>query len=245
MQRSNARTAFVQLARRLLGRRSRRWGNRLVVLGVAALLVVGLTGIVAAQSAASPAEELASVPQGPDTSVHYVGIVDDTEIYVAVVDRGSSLVDVYLCDGDEVALWLEGSGDAGTGTFGAHAADGAAATGTIADGAASGEVTLTDGTTLTFTALEATLPAGLYTRVAIEEGEPVQARTIVLPNGTARGKKKPYDCAAAENAYETTMELWRNAASGSSAAITYGNVAHEQYLRARNAGCAWAAAPTT
>jgi hypothetical protein len=217
---------------------------RLFVLGVVVLLAASLTGIVAAQDAPSPAEELATVLQGPDTSVHYVGIVDDGEIYVAVVDHGASFVDVYLCAGEEFALWLEGSGDAATGAFGANAADGATATGTIADGIASGEVTLADGTVLTFTAPRAVLPAGLYTRVAIEDGEPIQARTIVLPNGTARGKKKAFDCAQSEKFFETWMDLYRSAASGSTDAYIAGNMAHDEFLRARNAGCAYAS-PTT
>jgi hypothetical protein len=206
--------------------------------------MIGFGGIGAAQDP-SPAEELASVSSGPDASVHYVGVVDDTEIYVAVVDRGSGLVDLYLCDAAEIALWLEGSGGAEDGAFAATAADGATASGTIADGVASGTAELADGTELAFTATAADLPAGLYERVAVEDGEAVQARTIVLPDGTARGKKKPFDCAKSEAHYETQMEIYRNAAPGSIEQHFHGNEAHAEYLRAQKAGCSWAAGPTT
>ena len=52
-------------------------------------------------------------------------------------------------------------------------------------------VTLADGTSLTLELPRARLPAGLYERLAVEDGELVMARTIVLPDGTAKGKKRP------------------------------------------------------
>jgi hypothetical protein len=249
MRKLDQRPALASVGRATPERAPRRDGGRsvgrwLALAGAVALLAVGLGGIAAAQDL-SPAEELASVPSAPDESVHYVGVVDDTEIYVAVVDRGDGSVDVYLCDGAEVAVWLEGSGGAEDGAFAATAADGATAGGTIADGTVAGAAELADGTQLTFTADLAALPAGLYERVAIEDGEPVQARTIVLHDGTAKGVKKPFDCAASETKFEGAMDKYRAAPSGSLDAYFYGNAAHNEFLRAQKAGCAWAAGPTS
>ena len=83
----------------------------------------------------------------------------------------------------------------------------ATARGTIADGAASGTVTLTGEQSLTFEAPRAELAAGLFERVAVEDGEPIQVRTIVLADGTAKGKKKKFDCARAQRTLKEAMRL--------------------------------------
>ena len=111
---------------------------------------------------------------------------------------------------------------------------------------ASGSITLADGSELSFTAQLATLPAGLYTRVAIEGDEAVQARTIVLSNGTAKGKKKPYNCAQGEASFESMMDYYRREVeTGDGTENMYGNLAHDEYLRGQRAGCAWAQGPTS
>src|SRR5262249_18122737 len=147
----------------------RRWGIVTLLLGVVASLVLAATGSTTAQeSAATPVApgELAAVPVGPDNSVHYVGVVEGTDIYVAVIDRGFGLMDGYLCDGADVSVWLEGSGDETTGKFAASATDGTAVEGTIVDDSANGTATLADGSTKNFVAPKAVLPAGLYERTA-------------------------------------------------------------------------------
>jgi hypothetical protein len=212
-----------------------------VVVLTAALLALALPAAMRAQDA-SPADQLADVPEGPDTSVQYVGVVEGTEIYVAVVDRGGGVFNVYLCDGNEIAVWLEGTGDAAG--FEATAPEGATARGTIADGTASGTVTLTGEQSLPYSAARAELAAGLFERVAVEDGEPVQVRTIVLADGTARGKKKKFDCAESEKKFERAMDRFR-AADTEIDRATFGNIAHDEFLRAQRAGCAYASSPTS
>ena len=214
-----------------------RWTLK-VVVGVFALLMVAISGTAVAHEGLSAEDELASVPQGPDKSVQYVGHVDDSEIYVAVVDNGAGLLNIYLCDGEKIGIWLHGEIEADS--FTATSADGTSVAGEFGDAVASGTVTLADGNELTFAAQLAALPAGLYERVTFEGGEAVQARTIVLTDGTARGIKKKYDCAGGEKAYEVMMGYYRASTAGSGDAYIYGNLAHEEYVRGMNAGCAWA-----
>jgi hypothetical protein len=225
----------VQMESTRLSRQRIRSFAFFVVLA-ASLLALAAPAPMRAQDA-SPAAELAAVPRGPDTSIQYVGVVGGTDIYVAVVDQGAGIFNVYLCDGNEIAVWLEGTGDAGG--FEATAEDGATARGTIVDGTASGTVTLTGKQTLTFAAPRAELAAGLYERVWVEDGEPVQARTIVLADGTAKGKKKKFECARAQRTFKEAMrlaELEGNEEFGDD----YYEVAYDWVRRASNAGCEWA-----
>ena len=180
---------------------------------------------------------LAALPGGPDARVQYVGTLEGGEVYVAVVDRGASFVDVYLCDGADLAVWLEGSGDATTGAFAAANGDGVRVEGTLADGVASGTATLADGTARKFTAPEAVLPAGLYAQVAVEEGQGVLARTIVLPDNTARGVKTAYNCKAAQADFYIFQEAYLESESGSPDAFLFGNAMTQKYREARAAGC--------
>jgi hypothetical protein len=211
----------------------RRWPRGLLVVAMG--LLVALPGQVGAQEASpNRVAEADSLPTGPDTSVHYVGITSDPTVYVAVIQRGATLVNVYLCDGVDLGVWLQGESTAGS--FDVLGADGSTGSGTIAEGTASGSVTLPDGTQLTFTAAQADLPAGLYQREAVENGEFVQARTIVLPDGTAKGKKGTVTCATREKNFYAMMEAHDRFPEDG----TYGNIAHDIYVGARNAGCAWA-----
>jgi hypothetical protein len=224
---------------------ARTWSRRATALAMALAITAGVPALVMAQDpSASPtaAELLASVTPGPDTSVHYVGAIEETGIYAAVVDVGAGFVNVYLCDGAEVALWFEGTG--ADGAFEATAADGSTVTGTIDDATASGSVTLADGTTMSFDAPRAELPAGLYERSAVEDGAGVQARTIVLPDGTAKGKKRPFPCESAEANFRNLMVQYEAAPLGSIDQQFIGLVADDAFDRARNAGCAWTSPAT-
>jgi hypothetical protein len=216
----------------------RGWGSRLAVLIFAVVLASRLSGVGSAQDATSP-------PIGPDPTVEYVGVVEGTDIYVAVLDRGAGMVDFYFCDGTDVILWLQGSGDAGTGTFAATAEDGTKATGTFANGVASGTFTLAGGPAQAFTAGKAILPAGLYTRIVFVDEQPFVVRTIVLSDQTARGAVgKAFDCNKAESNFDFYMDKY-NKASVYAVRVTWGNLAHSEYVAAMNAGCSWAPNPTT
>jgi len=104
-----------------------------------------------------------------------------------------------------------------------------------------GTATLADGARLTFSASEASLPAGLYQRVAVENGEAVQARTIVLPDGTARGVKKAFDCAGAQSRFKQFVAVSAQAVRNSDIYDKSFAGAHRELTNAINAGCAWAA----
>src|SRR5262245_29022217 len=132
----------------------------LPVSAAAVLLVIG-------GSAAAVAKEKPLPESGPDTTVQYVGVTSDPDIYVAVVDHGDH-VTAYLCDGAELGLWLTGtkSDDAAT----LSAADGSTGSVTVAEAGATGTVTLADGTALTFDAPVAVLPAGLHARTTVVGG---------------------------------------------------------------------------
>lgn len=95
--------------------------------------------------------------------------------------------------------------------FEAAAADGSTASGTIADGTASGSVTLADGATITLALPATALRAGLYQRFALQDGEPTQARTIVLADGTAKGAQKKYDCGAGKATFTELLSFWDEA----------------------------------
>jgi hypothetical protein len=145
-----------------------------------------LLGVVLAAScqAASPATPTPSTL----TTVQYVAAVPNTGAFAAVATDGTDVL-VYVCDGTPAGItvyeWLKGT-LAGT-DYNATAADGSTATGRIANGAATGVVTLANGAPLTFNAPTAVRPAGLYRHEeATADGKQVSG-WIVLDNGDVRG----------------------------------------------------------
>lgn len=164
-----------------------------LAVGLVALGLLAAPGAVWAQGA-SPAGS--PIPLGQPTvagrppviSVQYVGPVEGSELYAAVIDTGSG-VQVYLCDGDAVGLWFTGSHDGDV--FTASADDGSTVTGTLDGTSATGTATLADGTSLALDLPHAVPPAGFYTRDAVTDDGIVTSRTIVLPNGTAKGLAAP------------------------------------------------------
>jgi hypothetical protein len=162
-----------------------RWLRALVPAALLLVLAVGQDPGVAAQGSAP------LLPDGvlEELEVQYVGSTPEADAYAAVVDRGFGSVAVYLCDGADLGLWLTGTRDA-EGHFVANGPDGSTAEGTIDGARATGSIRLADGTELPLELALAALPAGLYERYALEAGELVRARTIVLADGTARGVKR-------------------------------------------------------
>ena len=220
-------------------RRVLRLARVFTIVGVAALIVLSFgRSSLAHQADSTPDTATAGI--GPDTSVHYVGVVEGTGIYVAVIDHGDGFVTAYLCDGVEVSVWFEPESAEGndSGAFLLAAANGAAVSGTIADGIATGTATLANGTEYAFTAEEADQPAGLYARVTVEDDEVIQVRTIVLPNGTAKGKGSTLSCRAQRERWE----FWRSVVAESNSAyeITQAiKVSDAIYAWAESTGCTW------
>lgn len=173
----------------------------------------------------------------PDTAVHFVGVTSDPNVYVAVVDGDDGTVSIYLCDGADVSVWLDGT--LAEGAFEAASADGgASATGTSDGATASGTVTLTDGSTLDFSAPLAVPPAGLYTREFVYQGVPTQSRTIQLPDGTAKGQSSAAKCESYEIRFDTGMDVWRTA-TVEATRIAGGNAAARAFRDAKRAKCSW------
>jgi hypothetical protein len=171
----------------------------------------------------------------PDTSVQYVGVTSDPDVYIAVVDDDGT-IGIYLCDGSELDVWL--AGEMVDGTLTATGADGSTAAATQAGGAIAGNVTLADGSTLDFSVTPAVPPAGFYERFFVNEGEPFQSRTIQLADGTAKGKAKKALCETLHTRYldgvlaeilATTQQQYSAAGRAQSRAMNSGV----------DAGCSW------
>jgi serine/threonine-protein kinase len=130
-----------------------------------------------------PTVEPTPSPTEPEVSITYVGYVDGGGASVAVVVTGDEAI-AYVCDGDSVEAWLEGSATDGELDL---TGDGGSLTATNDDSQATGEASLGDNT-WTFTVEAVDPPEGLY-RFAdtIAGGAEVVGGWIVLPDGTQVG----------------------------------------------------------
>lgn len=214
-----------------------------------ALVALALPTMAQSQPAGPNADTLRALLADPtvtgaDSSVHYVGTASDPAVYVAVVDSGAGTVEVYLCDGDVIAEWFEGT--VADGAFEATSAAGGTISGSLDGVTATGSATLGDGTALDFSVALAELPAGLYQRTAAgSDGNIILSRTIQLPDGTAKGKAKPAppvtaaaSCAHLEITFDLFMDVYQttnNATTRSNA----GNKATKAFQDAKGLGCGW------
>lgn len=138
-----------------------------------------------AEPTPEPATEPAPSPTETEAAqaVTYVGYVDDDGASVAVIVTGDEAI-AYLCDGNAVEAWLDGSAVDGqlelTGERGSL-------TGDFDDLQATGQA-IADDQTWTFTIEAVEPPEGLY-RFAdtIAGGAEVVGGWIVLPDGTQVG----------------------------------------------------------
>lgn len=113
----------------------------------------------------------------------FVGEVDGTDAYIAVVSGTTEAV-AYVCDGDaDIAEWFRGPVDA-DGHMELTNDRGATLEATIGDGV-TGAITFADGSTHDLAATAATGDAGLY-RIAGEDPDVVGGWVVGL-DGTARG----------------------------------------------------------
>lgn len=120
----------------------------------------------------------------------YVGALND-EIYIAVIPQGTDEGDgaqevaAYLCDGEDVVIWLTGELQDGQGTL---TADDARVEIESMAGAVSGTVTVAGGEPEAFTAVEAEGIAGFYqAALIVDEDTGYRGRWIVLRDGSQRG----------------------------------------------------------
>jgi hypothetical protein len=118
--------------------------------------------------------------------VSFVGSVDDTETYVGVATSGDS-AQVYVCDGQDVAIWLLGTAD-GSGVSASD--DAASVTASVSGASLTGTVTI-GGVSHSFFAARAEYPADLWESLSRDaDGQLVRGGWIVLADGTQRGAVK-------------------------------------------------------
>ena len=170
-----------------------------VLLLTVLLLVVNarIGGQVAPQSAAYPApaptssappttEAAPPPPTPPPAPVQavFTGATGGKEATVAVAVNGAQAA-AYLCDGQSLETWLQGSvtGDQITLT----GKNGAGLTGSFSGGSMSGTVTTNTGQTFPFSAAQAAPPAGIYQSRVTLDGLATRVGWVVLPDGTQVG----------------------------------------------------------
>ncbi|WP_051399686.1 hypothetical protein [Haloechinothrix halophila] len=118
----------------------------------------------------------------PDEAV-YVGRSQTGGIAVAVAVSGTRAAG-YLCDGESVEWWLEGTVSGDTVTL--RGPDGTRLTGQLSNYSVSGEITA-PGKQWRYSTQLANEPAGLYQGSATVDGQQNEIGWIVLPDGSQVG----------------------------------------------------------
>ncbi len=133
----------------------------------------------------SPAETAPPPTVEPTTlqSV-YSGKTGGGEATVAVAVNGDRAA-AYLCDGDSIETWLQGSATGEQVSLTGR--DTAALTGTISGSTMSGTVTTSTGLSWQFSADQAQPPAGIYEARTTIDGLATRIGWVVLPDGTQVG----------------------------------------------------------
>ncbi len=96
----------------------------------------------------------------PDGTRTWVGTVDGTDAFVAVLAESDGRAIAYLCDGEQIVQYLDGRVAADA--LSAKDRAGTALTATVTDGALTGTATLPDGSAHRFTAPIAAGGAGMW-----------------------------------------------------------------------------------
>lgn len=196
---------------------------RLLACGVVAAVLLAACGDDGPTPSAGrdPRAVLASLQRADqarrEATVQYVGKVEGSDAYIGITEVDGEL-EVYLCDGADLVSWLTGSLE-DDGTFSATADRGAdQASGTVAGDQVRGTATV-DGVAHAFSATRAALPAGVYVRSGYEDGHPVTAATIVLPDGTQRGQRRKHTiqeiCAGIKKSFQEYQTSFMAAEVGS------------------------------
>jgi hypothetical protein len=142
--------------------------------------------VVVPDAAAAPgpaAPEPAAAPAPAVAEQAYTGRSAGDEVTVAVAVKDGRAV-AYVCDGEEIEAWLEGTLTGGE--LSLQGRDGNALTGTLEDGAAFGRVTA-DGKEWPFSASAVEAPAGLYEGRANIRGVATRIGWIVEGDGEVTG----------------------------------------------------------
>jgi hypothetical protein len=136
----------------------------------------------------------------------YVGAVEGTDMYAAVVVGPDGAALAYLCDGTGNAVdWVAGGFGGGVaglsndgGTFVELRIQGDGISGTVARG---------DDAAVTFSAALAEAPAGLYRATASFADGDYVGGWIVLEDGTQRGTVRRYETPLPERPFAPVLDL--------------------------------------
>ena len=123
---------------------------------------------------------------------NYAGQVGGSNAFIGLVTNGESIM-AFFCDGTTEAapvLWGWFTGELNGNAFDLTSEAGDRLTGESNADGASGTITLTDGTALTFQAERVDQPAGLYRNVETIDGAETISGWIVLANGELRGGRR-------------------------------------------------------
>lgn len=130
--------------------------------------------------------------QTQSLSGNYAGQVDGSNAFIGLVTNGESIM-AFFCDGTSDVppeLWGWFRGELNDNSFDLTSENGDHLTGEFNENNASGTITLTDGTALTFQAERVDEPAGLYRNVETIDGVETVSGWIVLANDEFRGGTK-------------------------------------------------------
>jgi hypothetical protein len=120
-------------------------------------------------------------------TTHYSGQIDNSKAFIGLATNGNDIL-AYACDGTEtdvtIAEWFKGTLSAKS--FRLTSKSNAQLNGQIGE-AATGTLTLADGSTFAFSAPLATGDAGLYRREVTENGTNAVTGWIVLKDGEIHG----------------------------------------------------------
>lgn len=148
------------------------------------------SGPAGQRSATSSPEPGSTGPSGTATPAGgtrtWVGTVEGTDAYIAILADADGRAFAYLCDGEQLVQYLDGRVESGTLT--ADDGEGTTITATVTDGAVSGRATLADGTAHAVEAPAATGEAGMWwLDEELEDGLRVGG-WIRAADGTWRGR---------------------------------------------------------
>jgi hypothetical protein len=156
-------------------------GGTAAPAGQAAAALPGAPPLPAAEPPPAPAPEAPAAAPAVDEKA-YTGRSAGDEVTVAVAVKDGKAV-AYVCDGEKVEAWLEGTL---TGETLALSGKTGTVTGTLDDKAAFGTVVV-DGAEWPFSARGVAAPAGLYEGRGLLGGVAARAGWIVEDDGTVTG----------------------------------------------------------
>ena len=117
----------------------------------------------------------------------FVGKVNGSDTFIAVVLHTDGAVTAYVCDSVSIAEWFKGNVDGSS--LDLTNASGAHLTADLADGSFNGTFTPSGSSPLTFSVNAADQPAGLFRHEETVDGVKYVDGWIFLPDGDVRGAR--------------------------------------------------------